>query len=291
MNSKDMTQLERQLMSSLKDLVGARNSQIKWLDTFIADMRGHEVGVNSAKTVTTVGTVAGTVMLFTPLAAVGVGVLVASGVAGLGTTAGDLIANKVKDGSIRKVADQGKEEERQMQACLAKVNKMAEGIRKQCRCTEEESVSVALSILKGLGGMQGDVTKLVQSVPFITNVLAAIRAGASLKSAAQLAVTTTSVATTGVRASVCLTEGLAASAEGAALAGRAVAPAEGLVTAGASVASKAALSFAVIGSVVSVADCIYSWSTNNPTKESAIQVRNHLSNSRDGLQDLLTCLQ
>jgi len=286
-----MTQLEHQLMSSLEDLIRARDSQIKWFDKFIDDMWGHEVGVNSAKTVTTVGTVAGTVLLFTPFVAVGVGVLVASGVGGLGTTAGDLIANKVKDGSIREVADQGKEEERQMQACLAKVNKMAEGIRKQCRCTEEESVSVALAILKGLGGMQGDVTKIVQSLPFITNVLAAIRAGASLKSAASVAITTTRVATTGVRASVCLTEGLAASAEGAALAGRVVAPAEGLVTAGASVASKAALSVAVIGSVVSVADCIYSWSTNNPTKESAIQGREHLSKSREGLQDLLKLLQ
>jgi len=286
-----MTQLEHQLMSSLEDLIRARDSQIKWFDKFIDDMWGHEVGVNSAKTVTTVGTVAGTVLLFTPFVAVGVGVLVASGVGGLGTTAGDLIANKVKDGSIREVADQGKEEERQMQACLAKVSKMAEGIRKQCRCTEEESVSVALAILKGLGGMQGDVTKIVQSLPFITSVLAAIRAGASLKSAASVAITTTRVATTGVRASVCLTEGLAASAEGAALAGRVVAPAEGLVTAGASVASKAALSVAVIGSVVSVADCIYSWSTNNPTKESAIQGREHLSKSREGLQDLLKLLQ
>jgi len=286
-----MTQLERQLMSSLEALIRARDSQIKWFDKFIDDMWGHEVGVNSAKTVTTVVTVVGTVLLFTPFVAVGVGVLVASGVGGLGTTAGDLIANKVKDGSIREVADQGKEEERQMQACLAKVNKMAEGIRKQCRCTEEESVSVALAILKGLGGMQGDITKIVQILPFITNVLAAIRAGASLKSAASVAITTTSVATTGVRASVCLTEGLAASAEGAALAGRVVAPAEGLVTAGASVASKAALSFAVIGSVVSVADCIYSWSTNNPTKESAIQGREHLSKSREGLQDLLKLLQ
>lgn len=285
-----MAKLERDLVTSIQKLINERNGQIKWLDDFISTMRGHEVGVNTAKTATTVGTVAGTIMLFTPLAPAGVATLVVSGVGGLGTCAGDLIANKVKDGSIQEVAKRSEAAERDVQACLAKVNKMAEGIRKMCACTEEESVAVVLSILKGLGGLQGEAHKLWQSLPFVTNVLAALRAGASIKSATDLAVTTTTVVSNGARASVAMGEGIAASAEGAALMGKAVAPAEGLVAAGASTLSKLAVGVAVFGAVVSVGDCIYSWATNNPTKESAIQIREKLRESRQGLQELLSVI-
>lgn len=288
----DIAQLKDDLLQSGGAVVKARNQQIKWLDVFIGSMKGHEVGVNIAKTTTTVGTVVGTVLLFTPLAAVGVGTLVASAVGSVATTAGDLIANKVKDGSVQEISKRGHKDMLKFRISIAKFNQMAEDIRKLSGCSEDESTAVVMAILKGLAGLGKEAHKIWQSVPFLTNVVSAIRAGASLKTAADVAIGTTKVLATGTRASVCMAEGIATSAEGMALAGGVATPAaEGLVTAGASVASKLALSLAVVGSVISVGDCIFSWATNNPTKQGAIDVRGKFVEQRDGVNGILKVIK
>jgi len=70
------------------------------------ELHAQEIGVNTAKTITTVGTIGSTVLLFTPFFMVGIGGLVASGAGGIATTAGDMISNHIKGKTIDHLGEQ-----------------------------------------------------------------------------------------------------------------------------------------------------------------------------------------
>ena len=63
-------------------------------------MWGQEIAVNSVKTANAAGGIVGTVLLFTPLAPVGLLTLGATAVVGIGTSAGDWIASSIKSGDL-----------------------------------------------------------------------------------------------------------------------------------------------------------------------------------------------
>jgi hypothetical protein len=64
-------------------------------------MSVYEKEVNSVKTINAAGGIAGTVMLFTPAAPIGLLVLGATAVSGIGTSAVDWIASSMKSDDLK----------------------------------------------------------------------------------------------------------------------------------------------------------------------------------------------
>ena len=94
-----------------------------WLKAFIDDIRTQERAVNSAKTGAAALGVVSAIGLFTPFAPLAIGGLVAAGGAGVATTIGDLIANKMKGGNLKSKVDNLKAEESNLQDLQRKLNK------------------------------------------------------------------------------------------------------------------------------------------------------------------------
>ena len=96
---------------------------IDWLKEFIDDIRTQEKAVNSAKTGAAALGVVSAIGLFTPFAPLALGGLVAAGGAGVATTIGDLIANKVKGANLKSKVDNMKAEDSKLQDLQRKLSR------------------------------------------------------------------------------------------------------------------------------------------------------------------------
>jgi len=249
-----------------KTLIEIRNGQLNWLEGFISSMHGHEATVNGVKTGTTTVAVVATCLLFTPLAAFGVAGLITSGVAGAATGVGDLIANQVKNSQVDERVNASKEAEDELTKAIAECQKVIDEIVNVTGVDKEMAESIFHAIVShvkqsaaaGVTISSGFVA-MATCGPALANMTALARAGVPVAHAARL-VAATSTASAGGRVALDV--------------GR---------TAAGQAATVAAKSLAVLGAVVSVADCIMSWVNGNPTKNGAIDLKKQLTTSRDEL--------
>ena len=123
MSSSLDTELLSEFLNHLTKMIKSRQEMIDWLKEFIDDIRTQEKAVNSAKTGAAALGVVSAIGLFTPFAPLALGGLVAAGGAGVATTIGDLIANKVKGGNLKSKVDNMKAEDSNLQDLQRKLSK------------------------------------------------------------------------------------------------------------------------------------------------------------------------
>ena len=102
----------------------------EWLKELIADVKAQEIAVNSVKSGGAALGVFGFIALFTPFPLLGVAALVGSGVTGVATTVGDLIATKVKGGNLSEKVDSIRKERLEFEKLMKKVEQDAELLQK-----------------------------------------------------------------------------------------------------------------------------------------------------------------
>lgn len=241
---------------------------IDWLGEFIDDIRNQEIAVNSTKTGAAALGVVSASGLFTPFAPLAIGGLVAAGGAGVVTTIGDLIANKVKGGNLETKVDNMKAEDSKLQDLQRELNEQAAILAKELNVSKDDAI---LFLLVGVPKMVAQastqvVNGLVQIgriLPHLRAINDAMRLGASFSQAVALSNTVFQ----GGRLTI------AAGVEGAAMAGTTLA------------VTTAAKALGGLGAVVGVADAIYSWSTKNPNRKSAEDLLPNLKENLKSLKD------
>jgi len=107
-------------------MVKSRQEMVKWLEDFIEDVRTQEIAINSVKTGAAVVGTASAIALFTPLAPVALAGMVLAGGAGVATTIGDFIANKVKGGNLENKVENMKTEDSALEKLQQELNAQAE---------------------------------------------------------------------------------------------------------------------------------------------------------------------
>lgn len=119
------TDLLSRFLNQLTKMIKSRQEMIGWLEEFIDDVRNQEIAVNSTKTGAAVLGVVSAIGLFTPLAPLAVAGMVTAGGAGVATTIGDLIANKVKGGNLETKVQSMKKEDSELENLQRKLNTQA----------------------------------------------------------------------------------------------------------------------------------------------------------------------
>ena len=113
------------LLGQLNKMIRSGKEMITWVKEFIDDIRKQEIAINSTKTGAAALGVVSAIGLFTPFAPLAMGGLVAAGGAGLATSIGDLIANKVKGGNLKEKVDNMKNEDDDLRKLLKKLDEEA----------------------------------------------------------------------------------------------------------------------------------------------------------------------
>lgn len=239
---------------------------IDWLEEFINDIRTQEIAVNSTKTGAAVLGVVSAIGLFTPFAPLAVGGLVAAGGAGVATTIGDLIANKVKGGNLETKVDNMKAEDSKLRDLQRELDDQADILAKELKISKDDAILFLLVGVPKMAAQAGvqvvnGAVQIVKLLPHLKAINDAMRLGASFSQAVALSNTVFQ----GGRLTV------AAGVEGAAVAGTTLA------------VTTTAKALGGLGAVVGVADAIYSWSTKNPNRKSAEDL---LPNLKENLKSL-----
>lgn len=117
-------------LDQLTEMIKSREGMIKWVEEFIQDIKNQEIAINTTKTAAAVtGTIA-TIGLFTPFAPLAAAGLVASASAGVATSIGDLIANKVKGDNLEEKVSEMKKEDSELQKLQETLDQQAEKLAK-----------------------------------------------------------------------------------------------------------------------------------------------------------------
>lgn len=257
-----------------KKLVEFRKHQIEWFDGFLHEMDIHEGAVRAAKTAAAGGGLFSTILLFTPLAPFGAVGLVVSGAAGAATGVADFIANHVKNGDVQKHIDESKGAEEELKAAVEAINKHVREIEESLDISHEDANSVLLAILNYIKTAAGagititsGAVQIMTCAPAMMNIRQLVNLGVPIRHAAALIAATT---TASEAAAVGLETGRVALDTSRAVTGEAV--------------GIAAKSLAVLGAIISVADCVISWVTENPTKHGAKEARKSLKENLDKIK-------
>lgn len=124
------TKLLPKFLDQLGKMIKSREEIMKWLEEFIENVKKQEIAINSVKTgAAVVGTVSA-IGLFTPLAPFALAGMIAAGGAGVATTIGDFIANKVKGGNLETKVENMKAEDSELERLQQELNGQAEILAK-----------------------------------------------------------------------------------------------------------------------------------------------------------------
>ena len=119
------TKLLPKFLDQLGKMIKSRQEMTKWLEDFIEDVRTQEIAINSVKTGAAVLGTVSAIGLFTPFAPVALAGMVAAGGAGVATTIGDFIANKVKGGNLETKVENMKAEDSALEKLQQELNAQA----------------------------------------------------------------------------------------------------------------------------------------------------------------------
>jgi len=244
-----------------RELLQLRRSLLEWLEDLDSSLTVQWAGVNTAKTTSAGLAVAAAVTIFFA-PPVGIGLGIASAGAGVATTVGDWIANKVKDGNFKEKMAEDSMKAQEFSKLAEELKAITKQLALKYKVPEPDLLGVVIAIVKELAKHGLDVTK----VTFNTFDLCA-----NLSKAGKV------VVEGGGRASITVMEG----AYDMAKAGRATG--DGLKAGAEVTASAAAKTLSVLGAVVSVGDAVYSWITTSPTQQS---VRKAIEAVRESIKDL-----
>lgn len=124
------TKLLPKFLDQLGKMIKSREEMMKWLEDFIEDVKTQEIAINSVKTGAAVVGTASAIALFTPLAPIALAGMVVAGGAGVATTIGDFIANKVKGGNLETKVENMKAEDSELEKLQQELNGQAEILAK-----------------------------------------------------------------------------------------------------------------------------------------------------------------
>ena len=122
------------LLNQLTKMINSRGEMAGWLKDFIEDIRKQEIAINSTKTGAAALGVVSTIGLFTPFAPLAVAGLVTAGGAGVATSIGDLIANKVKGGNLEEKVNKMKTEDAELEKLQKILDEHATRLAKVRKC-------------------------------------------------------------------------------------------------------------------------------------------------------------
>ena len=236
------------LPKTIADLIKKRKEISRSCEKLIEDIKKQEIAVNSVKTAGTVAGIGGTILLFTPLAPLGA-VAIAGSAAGLvATSIGDFIANKVKGSSLKDELDSDKELAEKLREELKQANRVVERLMDQYSLSKDHATTIVFSTINNGGQVICKGVRIFESIEKIREVAYLTKALADLSKIGAF-VEETTIALTAARVVSGTTKVLGA-----------------------------------VGAVVNIADCVYSWLSDNPTKASAIQAKEAIDKSIDELQ-------
>ena len=246
-----MERLE-ELLSAVNNSSAANRTMLEWLKSLVVDIESHQSKVIASKTTAAAVGVVSTLLLFTPLAPLGIAGVVASGVTGVGASIGDIVKTKSAASQITSKLKEMKEAEKRLTELLTDLGGDTLKMAKELGVSNE----IATGMLLGLN-----------SANITGGILAT--AGAGLATSAELVITSVSAGKTAVdlgRISIASIE-TAASLSEVGIGGMGVASGAARVGFGAVGVVGGVL--AGVGAVIGVADAAWSWTHSNPNIESA----------------------
>ena len=229
-------------------LLKKRKEISQWCAELIEDIKTQEIAVNSVKTAGTVAGIGGAFLLFTPFAPLGVAALAGSAAGLVATAIGDFIATKVKESSLKDELDSDKELAEKLSEELKQANKVVERLMDQYSLSKDQATAIVFSSISNGGQVIINGVQIFESIEKIREVAHLTKALADLSRIGAF-VEETSAALTAAR-----------------------------------VVSGTSKVLGAVGAVLSIADCVYSWLSDNPTKASAIQAKEAIDKSIDELQ-------
>lgn len=143
------------LLGNLEELIKTREELTTKLRKFSEDIRNQEIAVSSVKTAGAVTTVAGTILMFTPLFPLGAGITVSSTAALAATSLGDWIAEEVKGSKLDKMLKKDQELAELVINDMKKIDILCEDfLRNKLVVSRQEGYGLAIGItvfIKSLG--------------------------------------------------------------------------------------------------------------------------------------------
>ena len=236
------------LLETMQSLIGKRKQISDWCERLIEDIKTQEIAVNSAKTVGTAASVIGAILLFTPLAPAGIAALAGGGAAIVATSIGDYIATQVKDSSLKDEISSDKELADKLKEELEAANEVIERLMDQYDLTKDQATVIVFSSIKNGGQVIIAGVQIFQSVEQIREIAYLSKALVDLGKIGAF-VEETTVALTAAR-----------------------------------VASGATKVLGVVGAILGVADVVYSWMSENPTRTSAERAKTEIDKSVSELE-------
>lgn len=234
------------LLNTLEDLIRKRESISRWLQELINTVEKQEVAVNSVKTAGAVGGILGTILLFT-LPPVGAAALAASSLSAVATNIGDMIANKVRESSLKDEVSSDKYLTEKLSQELKQADQVIERLIDQYQLTKDQATAAVFASIKGRGQCVINGVVVFQNIDRIREVVCHTTALADLTKIGTV-VNQTAVALTAARV--------------------------------------ATRTMGMVGFDFGIADVVLSWTTDNPTKASAKNAKETIDKSISQLRSL-----
>ena len=166
----------------------------------------------------------------------------------MATDIGDFIANKVKESSLKDELDSDKELAEKLREELKQANRVVERLMDQYGLSKDQATTIVFSTINNGGQVIINGVLIFKSIKNIREVAYLTKALADLSKIGAF-VEETTAALMAVK-----------------------------------LVSKTTKFLGAVGAVLSIADCVHSWLSDNPTKASAIQAKEAIDKSIDELQ-------
>ena len=238
-------------LGDLTRAVDTTRRAIREMKDIIEKLEEHQKNVRISKTAGAVGGIVGTALMFTPIFYVGAAIIAGGAVTGIGAEIGDHVVNQQEAKKILGILEEISEHSERIYRHQENINYLAEELRKAEGLSEEDSFIAAWYWYgkKGIKGAKSTV-KFVQNTKFAVQYIRASQVG---RSALQVSQAT--------RMSALIGKYAGTSAKDAYVAMK-------LVNVGFKSTAKAAAK-RVVGPILDVITIVQTWSTTNPSLESA----------------------
>lgn len=234
------------LLNTLGDLIKKREDISRWLQDLINTIEKQEVAVNSVKTAEAVGGILGAMLLLT-LPPVGARTLAVSSASAVATNIGDMIANKIRESSLKDEVSSDKYLAEKLSKELKQADEVIERLIDQYQLTKDQATAAVFGSIKGHGQCVINGVVVFQNIDRIREVACHTTALADLTNIGTV-VNQTALALTAARV--------------------------------------ATRTLGMVGFDFGIADVVLSWTTDNPTKASANNAKETIDKSISQLRSL-----
>ncbi|KAI6653404.1 hypothetical protein LOD99_3623 [Oopsacas minuta] len=249
----------RTLLNAVNKYFDTAETMIKWLKALVGDIESHQKAVRISKTTAASVGILSTVLLFTPLAPLGVAGIAGSAITGVGTSIGDIIRTKLDSSKITTKVEEMKSDEKVLITLLGVLGNDIKAEVKRSGVSDEIAVGILLGGIVPTGGivLAGGGIMLIAGATVILSGKLAVDGAITGKVALDLA----RISATSIKTATSLS-GMAGSMSELVVRGAQAVTGAARVGVGAVGVASGAL--AGVGAVIGVADAVWTWKHNNP---------------------------